>query len=629
VADDNSSGRPNQTVVDYVTIALSPALIMGLVGSLVFFLLEVFYKTDGEWKSRLQWILGFFVFGAVLTARISMNGDVSSRAPLYGLVLGVATLIGLHLFVEYPEAVKDVSFLINVFLVAVVSWCSYRLTWDCTNVDEETDMSGEGLLQAAGLESGPAAEKEPADEEPEEPKKPLSWLERYRRYRENREKKRTLGVWVVYFSLAALPLFGLGQSLIPLTAPERRQFAFWLMTVYVGCGLGLLLTTCFLGLRRYLRQKRLQMPAAMTGAWLTVGAVLILLLLVAGALLPRPYSEYPIVDFHSADSAKRKANRLAFKGDSPAEEKGDAGAPREGKNPDEKSGEQGKGQGEGDKDAKDGQAKDGQGKDGQDKSGSSGDKSEQGKGKQGGQDKDKSGQGDKSEKGEKSGKSGSGRKADPGKAHKALKNMENRGENRSSSRSSRLANVQQFFQRVGPILKWIVFAVIAVLVVLAVARSGLGFLSNFADWAKRLLAAWNNFWASLFGGSGKESAGEEGTLVSAAAKPRVVPFSSFSNPFASGKAAKTPAREVVRYTFLALEAWARQHDLARRDDETALEFVARLGDEVPSLEGEANKLAQLHARAEYARDKLPANTLEVLRAFWEQLERVAIAPMSA
>ena len=75
MANEPTSGRPNQTVVDYVTIVLSPALVMGLVGSLVFFLLEVFYRTDGEWKERLQWILFFYVFGAVLTARIAMNGE--------------------------------------------------------------------------------------------------------------------------------------------------------------------------------------------------------------------------------------------------------------------------------------------------------------------------------------------------------------------------------------------------------------------------------------------------------------------------------------------------------------------------------------------------------------------------
>src|SRR5262249_9491918 len=54
------------TLADYVVGALSPALIMALVGSLVFFLLEVLYV--GAYSSQLQWGLFFFVFAAVLIA---------------------------------------------------------------------------------------------------------------------------------------------------------------------------------------------------------------------------------------------------------------------------------------------------------------------------------------------------------------------------------------------------------------------------------------------------------------------------------------------------------------------------------------------------------------------------------
>src|SRR5215471_18928815 len=93
---------PGQTAVDYVTLVLSPVLIIGLVGSLVFFLLEVFYRSDGEFKERLQWILFFFVFGMVLVARISMRPDIASRFWLYGAILALLTYLGMHLFVEYP-----------------------------------------------------------------------------------------------------------------------------------------------------------------------------------------------------------------------------------------------------------------------------------------------------------------------------------------------------------------------------------------------------------------------------------------------------------------------------------------------------------------------------------------------
>ncbi len=44
--------RLDKTLVDYLVIAISPVLIMTLVGSLVFFLLEVFYR--GEHSARLH-----------------------------------------------------------------------------------------------------------------------------------------------------------------------------------------------------------------------------------------------------------------------------------------------------------------------------------------------------------------------------------------------------------------------------------------------------------------------------------------------------------------------------------------------------------------------------------------------
>ncbi len=59
------------TTADYVTIAVSPALIMALVGSLVFFLIEVMYV--GEYQARLMYVFALFVFAAVLVARISIE----------------------------------------------------------------------------------------------------------------------------------------------------------------------------------------------------------------------------------------------------------------------------------------------------------------------------------------------------------------------------------------------------------------------------------------------------------------------------------------------------------------------------------------------------------------------------
>jgi hypothetical protein len=638
-----SGRRPGQTPIDFVAKWLCPFLIMGLVSSLVFFLLEVLYQTDGPFKGRLQWILFFFVFGEVLTARLAITGEAGARSKLYGIVLAGLTYLGMAAFVQYPPDLRELSFLFNIILVGVVWWCSHRLTWDCTNLDEDTDMSARGLLQAAGLEQKQGSEGDLL-EEPEKAdgkRKPLTglagWLDRYRRFREKQQKKRTLGVWVVYFSLAALPIFGLGQSLIPLTAPGRRQFAFWLMTVYVACGLGLLLTTCFLGLRRYLRQKGLQMPKAMTGAWLTSGGVLVLVLLVLGAFLPRPYAEYPLIDLiDPAGAKKRQADRLALKGDEPGEGRGQPGETRpDGKEPGGKADDKGKGQ------SKEGGGKEGKGAQGKEGKGDGEGKGKEGKG--GGETKGQDKGNGQSKQGDKNGKQTRGGMSKEPKGNKGqgqqkemakgLKEMEKKEQGKSAPQSSQqrsFSGVQQFLQKIAPVMKWIVFGALALIVVIAFLRGGLGFLSNFTEWAKRLLEAWRNFWAGLFGGA-KQLGGAGGIAGEAAEeeKEAPVPFSAFANPFDTGKADELSPGGLVRYTFEALEAWARERGLERRPDETALEMVNRIGDEVPALEESARRLGQLHARAEYARGELPRAAVADVRAFWEQLERVALAPLSA
>ena len=55
--------RPRPTTADYTVIAVSPALIMTLVGSLLFFLVEVFYQ--GQYEARLQFILAMFVMAGI------------------------------------------------------------------------------------------------------------------------------------------------------------------------------------------------------------------------------------------------------------------------------------------------------------------------------------------------------------------------------------------------------------------------------------------------------------------------------------------------------------------------------------------------------------------------------------
>src|SRR5438309_8186799 len=118
------SDRPRASAADVIILVLTPALIMALIDSLVFFLVEVFYA--GAYEGRLLWILFFFVCGAVLIARMAMMGELASRSHIYGAVLGGLVWIGLVLYVKYPSgsAVASLAPAINLGLVVLILWCA-------------------------------------------------------------------------------------------------------------------------------------------------------------------------------------------------------------------------------------------------------------------------------------------------------------------------------------------------------------------------------------------------------------------------------------------------------------------------------------------------------------------------
>jgi hypothetical protein len=591
--------REPPTAADVIVTALSPVLIMGLVGSLVFFLAEVFYA--GRYEDRLLYTLFFFVAGAVLVGRIAVVVD-RTRAWAYGGVLALVTFLALRIWVEFPSDHPMALFkdLINVALIVVVWWASNRLVWDCTFIDEKRKGSSKGLLAAAGWEKRPGIRPDVVEDVEEDERRydagMQGWYQRFDQWKKSRAKKpHTPGLTVVYFSLAALPIFGLGQALIPSDEPARRAFAFRLAAVYVGSGLGLLLTTSFLGLRRYLRQRKIQMPVSMTATWMGLGAVLIVAFIVVGALIPRPYSESPAWAPTRSLTRERDASNYAVNRDS-----GGKGQGRQGEQATKGDGKStGKG-GEPGAKGKAGDAKSGSGdKDG--KNGGGGDKKSGGsEGKKEGEAKGKDAQEAKD----------SGRQADA---------KQTQGNKNGTSAAQRFQNssVGNAVSKVADVLKWIVFAVLAIIVLFVVFRHGLQFLSNFMPWAKNLLAAIDAWWKGLFGG--RAPVVRETVTTRPAPVESRVPFAAFSNPFTDGTADGRSPEDLVRYSFHAFEAWAGDRNLPRSDDQTPLEFAARVGDQFTWLRPDARQLALLVARMAYAEGNLPDNSRRTLGEFWERL----------
>lgn len=680
--------RLHKTLADYLVIAVSPVLIMLLVGSLVFFLLEVFYR--GHWTGRLEYIMGLFVMATVLIGRISIEEGME-RAVGFAIPLALVSLVAINRFVQFQGALAGLSGFINSGLLGLVWWSSHRLTWDCTVIDEREDDSGEGLLQTVGLDTGgrpPRSEVDDgarqlaiarrradngedlgsigdngaeAEEEPEgvtsRDAPQQSW---WQRWVERSRRPHAPGVWVVYFSLAALPLFGVGQMFIPSADAGAKQAAFKLLCVYVASGLGLLLTTSFLGLRRYLRQRRLEMPVEMAATWIAMGSLLIVGIMAFAAILPRPNAEYALAEMSlGVDSPEQKPSRYGVGNDGVRDDQGKAGAkPESGEEPnaagpgekDEQAtggkkqeqsggGEQGKPRQEG------GKKQDSQGKsDGGQKTGEQSQQEEQTQQGQRNQSQRES-QSSEAKDGDRSQESRqqqdtqtdqgnrqdsrkqshesqppdsqqpqqqkpSGSDADKAKPAESQAQKNRQQQLRDLFKLPRLALGQWFLL----LLKWTIWIVLlAVVIYWLWTRS-----ERVREFFRQLAAMWAELLAWL---SGKRRPAE-GDTAETPAETGHRPFSAYPDPFLTGHADEWPIERLVRYSFEALEAWARENGCPRRPEQTPHEFAEQIAAQVPSLAREARRLAGLYSRVAYARGRLPAANVELLRTFWHNIPTI-------
>jgi hypothetical protein len=638
--------RLRMTNADYVAIAVAPALIMALVGSLVFFLIEVLYV--GNYTGRLNYVFALFVFATVLIARIAIEFG-GEHAMKYGLALGGITFLALERFIEHPGPFSP---LINATLLAVVWWCAHQLTWDCTLIDDSEDSSGEGLLQRVGFDEGPAAEsatqqtKVPKDGElPEkaggnelfEDDKPRPW---WRKVISAGRGPHTPGLWVLYFSLAALPLFGIGQQWIPAGEIGRRRYAFSLLAVYVFAALSLLVTTSFLGLRRYLRQRRIEMPPAMAATWVGLGLALIVAIMFAAAVLPRPAAEYALAQprWRASSPGGLKSSEVSG-GEEGADNHNpqssvvsdDAHTPPGSAVDNQRHAETAAADGEQQDAAEQASKREGQGENSDRSDGQDGGESEQSargepNGEKGSESEENSLESGPSTDrppatpGESPGKQGEprdqaqGAPTEPGGKSPLMNHAETAPEAvppDSPEQPFELKLPEFLSMSMGSLLKWIVWIVGALVLLVLMAK----------HW-ERIQRAIADLWAALFGRKPAPGAGEPAAAV-AARRRRT--FSDFHDPFAGGRRPGSPV-ELVKYTFEAFEAWAGDRGCERTPDRTPHELVAQSVSAESPMYAEARRMAVLYGEAAYGSRRVPPESVEGLRELWRMMRASAASP---
>lgn len=293
--------------LDWLTGFLIPLCIVGMIGSVVYFLiaLRTTFVSGGE--SVLRYVAFWFLLASVGIGVIRRQYGSSVVAGPYLIALGVVMAIFLFVFSAAFGTIAGeeggslpLQLLLNYLLVGLIWWAANAITADCT-------------LEAADVEDPPptppaqAAEPEAPEEDGE------TSAEDTRAPAEDAAaatavavpgaptttalpvtpapatKRRRVGRSVLLFSVPVLLVFAIGQRVLAGAGRERDGHALACMIVYLICAMTLLALTSLSGLRLYLRLRRVAMPRGAVSLWLGLSAVCIALVLLLAGALPRGY----------------------------------------------------------------------------------------------------------------------------------------------------------------------------------------------------------------------------------------------------------------------------------------------------------------------------------------------------
>lgn len=615
------SQRHIETLTGLVVVAISPALVMFMVGSLIFFATHCFY--DGSFGFRLRIASGLFVIAAVLVSRISIE-EGREYASMFAFPLSIVTILSMMRY-------TDVG-LLSIPIVAFVWWSTDRLTWDSTVVDIEKDASGEGLLQTIGLDhnasktspesDGSNANLIDAESTTDRAAADTKAASLWQWWVDRRRRHHTPGVWVIYFGMAAIPLFGLGQMLLP----ERMSgVGFLLLCIYVASTLSLLMTTSFLQMRRYLLQRRLPFTDKMAATWLGAGGVMIVALMILCLVLPRPNTGYSLIDsFEKVASLDRKASKTSFgkegvkdnehngRGRSDKEQaqtdsvegqqKSDA-ARSESQPGDASKADQNQSSDTSRQSQSDSQDKQQSGKHSPEQSSSTNESSQQNDNQQREPQRTE-------QNASKSDNTDSGSNANGSENDDSERGSEYTSPSTNSSQPISIPNPLQNMPlpSIPRLIYFIVIALFVLVILFLYGRRVLGAIAAFVRDIRNLLAR-------LFGVTA--SATNEATEANSPPEESFRAFASFQDPFLAGTADRYSTQQLVNYSFEALQAWGRERNCVRSAEQTALEFAAQIGATHERIALPARNLALLYSQAAYAPGTLGNESRDHLRNLWK------------
>jgi len=271
------SSLHREAAFEAITDVFIPVCILGMATSFSYFLIEVRAVWSAFGLDALRYACFWFLMAVVLISRLRTKYGGELVAAPYEIALGGAMLLFIFRFsmdVGGITVAKSSPLLVNCLIIAVAWWGISRLTDECTVEEGSTEETEEGLLSSLKSPSPRLAAQETRVTEQQ-----LS--------RDLSRRRRHPGRLVIYFSLAALLVFGVCQKALALGGAETAKRAFYWMVAYIFFSLFLLALTSLSGLRLYLHSRGLKMSPAIPAKWMSTATFMIVALLLMSAFVPR------------------------------------------------------------------------------------------------------------------------------------------------------------------------------------------------------------------------------------------------------------------------------------------------------------------------------------------------------
>ncbi len=277
-----------------------PLCIWGMVSALTLHLIEIrsIFIEGGENRLRLATLA--FAAGVVLVQRLSAQ-EGKSTASAYAWALGaVITMFAMHNAYAYRLPVHPmIVFAFNQAIFMTLWWVGRKLTATCS-VDSDVQITAAadaGIFSTFGRGArrgeGPKKRKE-FDPFADPEQTALAEAAEAAKLEKDKEQLWTKrlpanhpGRMIFYFSLVAVPAFGLGVYLFSPDS-QGRFYLGALLFVYIWCAISLLFLSSLAQVRAYFVTRGVTLPEQIGIPWLGLGFALVSLAVIAAFLLPQP-----------------------------------------------------------------------------------------------------------------------------------------------------------------------------------------------------------------------------------------------------------------------------------------------------------------------------------------------------